>query len=147
MTSPTVIINGGNVQVGDNNSQTLETQPRPQLPSRRELCREIHALLSANYADWKGLGPLGELAQSNPGTNLVSAWHVARREGIVPRNRRIRQLLEEHGARVFSPTEQAACAAFHTHAIAFETHVQERLDNYPRFPSTFSEMIDNAITE
>lgn len=104
--------------------------------SAPELKLEVAKLLIQNHEQWHELGPKSETARSDPGSNLHVVWELRKLDSIVPNNREIINMIEANDE-LLSIEDLREFAKFKNHAQSFESHQQEKLDSYPRFPESF----------
>jgi hypothetical protein len=102
-----------------------------------DLITEVSVLLLENQHVWLSLGPESELAELHPGSNLYKLWHMRRLDTIIPNNKRIMNLLAAN-KNLLTDNQLKAFIEFKDHAMAYELHVNERLEDYPRFPKSFA---------
>ena len=89
---------------------------------------------------WKTYGPESDAAQANPLSNLVHIWSLRKLSTIIPNNRRIVEAIRNN-ADVFDAEGYKAASAFIEHAEGFEYSCFERVEDVPRFPTSFEEVI------
>ncbi|KIO48417.1 HNH endonuclease signature motif containing protein [Nitrosospira sp. NpAV] len=104
-----------------------------------EMKEFVSRLLAENRVLWQQLGPQSPVALSDPGSNLHLVWHLRKLDAVIPNNRKIINAIEANSA-LLGVTEFEAFLAFKVHAQAFEAHQYQRLDSYPLFPSTFTDL-------
>ena len=97
-------------------------------------------LLIENGALWRMFGPKSKTAQSDPGSNLHIIWTLRKLDKIIPNNRKITNVIEANQGLLDSEALQAFID-FKLHAGAFEANQYDRVDSYPTFPESFSEII------
>lgn len=98
-----------------------------------ELRAIVCSLLHENFRTWKNFGPESEVAKLNPHSGMVRVWTMRRAGIIVPNNRKIINVLATNG-NLLDAGQREAYDLFSAHAEAYELHVKERIDGYPRFP-------------
>jgi len=101
----------------------------------------IRKLLTENRILWKTFGPESLRAAANPLSNTVTLWTLRKLDTVVPNNRRIIDTLRRHKD-LFDADSYAITCAFVVHAEAFELSCYSRMEDVPRFPPEFEEMID-----
>jgi len=102
-----------------------------------ELSTMVRELLSENRSIWLNIGPESELAQLHPGSNVYKLWHMRRLDTIIPNNKKIVNLVSAN-KHLLSANQLNAFIEFKNHAKAYELHAHERLEDYPRFPESFT---------
>lgn len=102
-----------------------------------DLITKVSALLLENQHIWLSIGPESELAELHPGSNMYKLWHMRRLDTIIPNNKKIINLTAAN-QNLLTASQLKAFIEFKAHAMAYELHVNERLDNYPRFPKSFA---------
>jgi hypothetical protein len=107
--------------------------------SFNELKEFVKPLLLENRALWATFGPKSKTAQSDPGSNLHLIWTLRKLDRIIPNNRKITNVIEANQELLDGPTLQAFID-FKLHTGAFEANQYDRVDSYPTFPESFSEI-------
>ncbi|WP_421790057.1 HNH endonuclease signature motif containing protein [Hyphobacterium sp.] len=124
--------------------RSLETDPtRPFLV----VLRQMLGLLAENEQAWTQYGPKSELARKQPNSDEAHAvWLSERLSTIVPNNRRLAALTEEHRCK-FDLSHQSSIAAFLLHVKSYERWVADELpySAVRRFPAEFPAMIKEVI--
>ena len=110
----------------------------------QELRLEVCRILAANKAIYDAFGPLSEVADRDPNSNMYLIWELRRVDRILPNNRKILNILDANNDLIEDSKIMTAIEKFRIHAEAYEKHVYHRLDSYPLFPSEFSEVFQNA---
>ncbi len=110
----------------------------------QELRLEVCRILAANKAIYDAFGPLSEVADRDPNSNMFLIWELRRVDRILPNNRKILNILDANNDLIEDSKIMTAIEKFRIHAEAYEKHVYHRLDSYPLFPSEFSEVFQNA---
>lgn len=100
----------------------------------------VARLLASNKTTFDALGPMSEVAQSDPNSNAYLLWELRRVDTIVPNNRKILNLIDTNEGLVEDTAAINAIEKFRVHAESYEKHVYQRLDSYQLFPSEFSEV-------
>jgi hypothetical protein len=130
-----------------NHEETIKARlAAPVLRTRRELAQRILRLLIENHATWKDFGPDSVEAKSNPVSSLADLWAIRKVAQVIPKNTQIVQLLEQN-AELLTPAEYEISRRFVEHAAGFEASTYNRLENVPRFPANFEEMIRHVAAE
>jgi hypothetical protein len=111
---------------------------------KRELCTAIKRLLIENHQIWSKYGPESDAAQKNPLSNLSEYWAFKKLDSVIPNNKKIINLIENHKS-FFSLKEYEACYQFMDHANAFEANCYRRTETVPIFPKIFQEVIDQNV--
>ena len=112
-------------------------------PTRVDIANAILPLLEENRQTWAQYGPLSELARTQPNNEAAHAvWLSERLSIIVPNNRKIYELLEEHKS-LFPPNEQGAVAEFLLHVRSYQQWVEDTIPYaaVKRFPKAFDDLI------
>ena len=107
-----------------------------------ELITMVHELLLENRQIWLSIGPESELAQLHPGSNTYQLWHMRRLDTITPNNKKVVNLVSAN-RKLLNGNQLKAFVEFKNHAMAYELHVYERLEHYPRFPKSFAKEFSN----
>ncbi|MEA2205167.1 MAG: hypothetical protein QOE77_1943 [Blastocatellia bacterium] len=107
--------------------------------SFNELKVFVKPLLLENRALWRTFGPKSKAAQSDPGSNLHMVWTLRKLDRIIPNNTRITNVIEAN-QELLDESALQAFIDFKLHAGAFEANQYDRLDSYPTFPESFSEI-------
>lgn len=105
--------------------------------SINELITIVGELLLENGQIWLSIGPESELAQLHPGSNTYQLWHMRRLDTIIPNNKKIVNLVSAN-KNLLNDSQLKTFIEFKNHAIAYELHAHERLENYSRFPKSFA---------
>lgn len=108
--------------------------------SINDLKSYVTKLLIENNAIWQTFGPKSETASTDPGSNLHELWTLRKLHTIVPNNTKIVNALEANYG-LLSHDQAIAFMKFKLHVSAFEQHQYQRLDNYPPFPTIFSDLM------
>jgi hypothetical protein len=116
----------------------------PRFPTTNELGRYAKGLLVENEAAWKTYGPESVAAKSNPISSLSELWTLRKLGTIVPNNRRMVNAIRQSST-LIDPQPYAVCCSFIEHAEGFESNCYGRMENVPRFPKEFVEVIDGFI--
>ncbi len=111
-----------------------------KLDSFMKLQKKVSRLLAKNKAIFDALGPLSEVAQSDPSSNSFLVWELRRIDRIIPNNREILNLIDANEALIQEDTIIKAIEKFRIHVESYEKHVYHRLDSYPLFPDEFAEV-------
>ena len=112
----------------------------PKFATRRCLAVYVQRLLLQNYTVWKTCGPESDAAESNPLSNLAYIWSLRKLGTIIPNNRCIVVAIHNN-ADLFDVEGYEAACAFIEHAEGFEINCYERVEDVPRFPKRFEEVI------
>lgn len=104
-----------------------------------DLKESIKPLLLENHALWRTFGPRSETALADPGSNLHIIWTLRKLDRIVPTNRKIINIVEAN-QKLLTDRALRAFIEFKLHAGAFEENQYGRVDSYPTFPRSFSEI-------
>jgi hypothetical protein len=100
----------------------------------------IARLLAKNKAIFDAVGPLSDIAQSDPSSNAFLVWELRRIDRILPNNRKILNLIDANEDLIEDVSTIKAIEKFRVHVESYEKHVYERLDSYPLFPTEFLEI-------
>ncbi|EGR1345770.1 HNH endonuclease [Vibrio parahaemolyticus] len=100
----------------------------------------IARLLAKNKAIFDAVGPLSDVAQSDPSSNAFLVWELRRIDRILPNNREILNLIDANEDLIEEVATIKAIEKFRVHVESYEKHVYERLDSYPLFPTEFVEV-------
>jgi len=103
----------------------------------------VTVLLEENKGVWSAFGPKSETAQNNPLSNLHDLWLLKRLDTIIPNNRKILNSIRVN-SRLLNTAQTKAFGLFNAHAVSYEQHVHNRLDDYPLFPKEFELEFKNA---
>jgi HNH endonuclease len=112
--------------------------------SLQELCAAIEDLLTQNELVFLTFGPQSPLAEVAAGPTAADVWHRERKKTILPNNRRIIDLLQQHRRLYESAREFPDLAEqFIAHARSYEAYVEEVHDThqYFLFPKLFAERV------
>lgn len=112
-------------------------------PTIEKLKNMIAIYLAENKQSWEQYGPLSERARKNPySEEIYAVWTSERLSTIVPNNRLITRLLEDH-RNLFNIQHQAAISRFLSHARSYERWVQDEVSYKAvmRFPTDFEDLI------
>jgi len=111
----------------------------------QSLAKELNLILQENYQAWFVYGPESKIAKTNPYSSASLIWVLRKLDTIVPNNKRIMELLRRH-RHFFLKDDYKICCDFIQHAQAFELNCYERQDSdaMPRFPISFSELIERC---
>lgn len=125
----------------EHEKRIAESLSSPIFDSRMELAKYIQRLLIENRTIWSTFGPESSTAQSNPLSNAVDIWVLRKLDTLIPNNRRV--ILAIKNSRMLWETDdyEIACM-FIEHAEAFERNCYERTENVPRFPTTFTGVLE-----
>jgi len=107
--------------------------------SINELKTEITRLLLENNMLWTDWGPQSQIAREDPGSNSFNIWNLRKLDTIIPNNQKIINMIESNKS-LLDSAEYEVFLQFKNHATSFEEHQYNRLDNYPIFPQSFSEI-------
>jgi len=118
----------------------------PILSSREAVGAYVTRLLAENAAIWKTYGPESAAASSNPTSNVADLWEARKLAVIVPNNRKIINVVKQN-AGLFPGHDYRLACEFVEHAEGFERNCYVRTENVPRFPRSFSEMIEGYAQE
>ena len=121
--------------------RALET---PSFATRRYLAEYIQRLLMQNHMVWRTYGPESDAAQTNPLSNLAYIWALRKLDTVVPNNRRIVDVIQKNTDLFDAEGYQVACA-FIEHAEGFELNCYDRIEDVPRFPANFAEVITTYV--
>ena len=118
----------------------------PTLVDLKPLYREVLKLLDENRLLHRQSGPESTSALSDPFGQGSSTWEARKMETLIPNNRSIIRLFEEHRADLPSAVWVDYCA-FKLHAKAFADNAHLRLDPQlqPRFPEEFESMLRREL--
>lgn len=111
--------------------------------SKIGIARSILSLLEENRQSWAEYGPLSVLARTQPHNEAAhGVWLSERLSIIVPNNRKIVALLDEHRD-IFDATEQAPITAFIIHMRSYQRWVEDAIPYAAvvRFPKVFDDLI------
>lgn len=111
-----------------------------------QLAKEIARLLQENGYFFRKYGPNSETANANPSAAEFALWLERRLDVIVPNNRNIVALIERNRT-LLDEKFLAAGLMFKDHALAYEKHIFDRMEQYPLFPREFSEIVDRLAHE
>ena len=100
--------------------------------------KAVSMLLMENNLIWKQIGPKSLVAQNDPGSNSYKIWNLRKMGTIIPNNYRIINMIEKN-IQMLDQDQYKTFILFKNHAVAFEANQYNRLDNYPIFPTEFSE--------
>ena len=104
----------------------------------------IERMLSENYHYFFEYGPKSKRAVENPTSSVHAIWMARRLDVIIQNNRRISNTLESHEA--FLDAElKAETIRFRDHALAYEQHAYDRLEDYPAFPTSFADLLRERL--
>jgi hypothetical protein len=123
--------------------RVLERLDNVNQPTKTELARLILQPLEENRQSWLQYGPMSDLARSEPHNYAARAvWLSERLSIVIPNNRKIAKLLNEHKAQ-FDAGEQGVIAAFLLHVRSYEKWVDDSIPYtaVKRFPAEFDELI------
>jgi hypothetical protein len=109
--------------------------------TRRELALHVKRILTENQTTWRMYGPESEAARANPLSNLHLVWSFRKLDTLVPNNRRIIEIVKKN-SQLFDQHGYSAACSFVEHAEVFEQSCYKRIENAPRFPKEFEEVID-----
>ena len=127
----------------------LQRLSQVPMESKMDVARAFMPLLEENRRSWEQYGPGSELAQNNPHSEEVHAiWASERLSIIVPNNRKMKAILDEHIA-LFNASEQAHIITFLMHMRSYEKWVQEGGDyaTVTPFPIEFDELMRGLADE
>jgi hypothetical protein len=113
----------------------------PKYSNKKSMFDDIAKILIKNKAIWIQFGPESDEAKSNPYSNLYNVWSLRKIDTVIPNNKRIINFIKEN-EELLSRDEYAICCSFINHAEVFEQSNISRLENAPRFPREFEEMIN-----
>ena len=116
-------------------------------PCRLELAHKILIFLVENRESWAQYGPQSNIARKEPNNAEVYAvWCSETLSIIVPNNRNITEILEEH-RQIFHANEQEAISSFLIHARSYERWVRDEIpySAVVRFPPEFEAMINEVV--
>ena len=117
-------------------------------PCLKEIAVTISSFLMDSKAIWKLYGPESDLAHRNPhDENIHALWVTQRLSVIVPNNRNIAKLLDQHRGLFSSAEQQQIISLFLLHAQSYEEWVHGTLPYIAvlRFPTEFEIMIGEVI--
>lgn len=103
-----------------------------------QLAMAVNSKLIENRVLWETFGPKSKIAEDDPGSNAFDIWELRRADRIVPNNRSIINMIRVNEG-LLSEGQRRAFADFQAHTGAYEHHVDNPLDSYPLFPSSFEE--------
>lgn len=110
-----------------------------------DLKNEIAICLAENHQAWLQYGPLSEIARKNPHNDEIYAiWLSERLSTIVPNNRIIVALLNEH-RKLFGIAAQEVISQFLAHAKSYEKWVNDEISYQAVLP--FPVEFKNLITK
>jgi hypothetical protein len=118
-------------------SRALES---PVFGDRNDLFLYLACLLSENHACWSAYGPESAAAK-NLVSNAHRLWEFRKLTIIVQNNSRIVSAITRHRT-LFERSEYKTAAEFIEHAAGFEKNCYERIEDVPRFPQRFQELVD-----
>ena len=124
----------------EHEAQIAAALASPAFADVNEVSEYVQALLIENRILWKTFGPDSLRAAANPVSNAVTIWTLRKLDTIVPNNRRIVDTLRRH-RNFFDAEAYAIVCTFFVHADAFERSCYRRMEDVPRFPTEFEEMI------
>lgn len=116
--------------------------------SLKEIAVTIFSLLMNSKTIWELYGPESDLAHKNPhNDNIHALWVAQRLSVIVPNNRNISKLLNQHRGLFSTPEQQRIISSFLLHAQSYEEWVQGTLPYMAvlRFPTEFETMVGEII--
>ena len=102
----------------------------------------VRRLLIENKTLWQTFGPDSLRAAANPISSAANMWVLRKLDTIVPNNRRIVDTVRRHKD-FFDADSYAKACAFVEHAEGFERNCYSRMEDVPRFPREFEEMINS----
>ncbi len=108
-----------------------------------QLKNHIARLLADNHQAWLKYGPNSILALQNPNSDLLyRLWTSERLSTIVPNNRAITKLLNDHRM-LFAHNQQSIVSKFLSHAKSYELWVTDAIpyQAVERFPVEFDVLI------
>lgn len=114
-----------------------------QISDAKELKDQIAIFLAENHQAWLQYGPLSENARKNPQSDEIYAiWLSERLSTIVPNNRMIVDLLDDHRKLLGRP-DQGVVSQFLSHAKSYEKWVNDEIPYQAvlRFPVEFEKLI------
>jgi hypothetical protein len=115
----------------------------PSFASRIELCEYIRKLLTENKTTWATYGPESEAAKKNPYSNIHKMWPFRKLSTVIPNNRKIINAVRKN-SQFFDSAQYEIVVSFIEHAEGFEKSAYEKLENVPRFPNAFEEVIHDC---
>lgn len=127
----------------EHEARVLERLDQDPMPTKQDIARAILPLLEENRQSWAQYGPLSELARTQPHNESAHAvWMSERLSVIIPNNRKIAVLLEEHRS-LFDADEQGVVAAFFLHVRSYEQWVEDAIPYaaVKRFPMELDDLI------
>ena len=118
--------------------------------SERDLLIEVNRLVEENHTIFSTLGPHSQLAISGEGGDAIKLWKRRRLDTVIPNNDRIIRLIEAHNGLFGLPWDVGnALHEFKLHATAFEDNCfaedDDKINDYPTFPSSFSDLIKRIL--
>lgn len=121
---------------------------RVDIPTFLDLAKHIWPLLADNARAFRSFGPNSSSESAAPVRWNLQLWEVAKREVIMPNNRKILQLLKDHYELI--PHIHRPCVDQEiSHIYAFEKHCEDLTLDYTenRFPVAFFELIDSVCVQ
>lgn len=106
------------------------------LYDRSALNKLITQLLADNHRAWLQYGPESKMARESPNSNAHELWKNRIDTVILPNNQRVTHLLGRHLS-LFRDDELPLIRDFFEHADSYRLHRDEKLDQYPKFPTRF----------
>ncbi len=110
------------------------------------LAKEIENHLRENEYFFLKYGPRSEIAESNPEAAAFAIWLERRLDVLIPNNRKILAAIEKN-QHIIGNDLSMASIAFKDHALSYEKHIYDRMEEYPLFPSEFSEIVGRLAHE
>jgi hypothetical protein len=124
---------------GSRSTRTRSAGRERVFKSFNELKVFVKPLLLENGAMWRTFGPKSKTAQADPGSNLHMIWTLRKLDRIIPNNRKMINVIEAN-QQLLNTAALEAFVEFKVHAGAFEANQYGRVDSYPTFPKSFSEI-------
>ena len=109
-----------------------------------EMLKKIAELLNENYHYFVEYGPKSERAQNDPTSASHSIWMARRLDTIIQNNRRILNILTSN-EKLIDGKLKAEAVKLRDHVLAYEQHAYNRLDDYPTFPASFAQLVNERL--
>jgi len=104
------------------------------------LASVIQEILNENHVHFLQYGPRSKIAENNPASTAQAIWSARILDTLVPNNTRIMGILQAN-TELLSKELKAEAILFKMHAAAFEANQYSRTEEYPQFPTSFSDKI------
>ena len=116
----------------------------PRFDTDEKALAAIAGMLAENYHYFHEYGPKSKRATENPESSAHSIWMARRLDVIIQNNRRIMNILESNET-LFDGELRAEAIRFRDHALAYEQHAYDRLEDYPIFPTSFADLVRERL--